>query len=268
MCQVKLSIATIALAIAAASCTAGKTSSANKADPAPSLSSANFAALDRRFEMETSQFEKLRLATQLGRLAPDRGKYVDYINQQAKDSLTRRDQIVRSILQREMESTAAAMRKRGDLYQALTSSRASVVANRDSHGVADATNTTELHEWKELPANIETPADPNALAAVMALSMVGHSDGRTLLQALRSGEEGIACEAALGLARLKRKETIGEISRVARASRDFVCAQALVYFGDPSADQIAADLLRDKKLFLELRETAKSRNYDPYFQQP
>jgi len=267
MRQMKLSAATLVLAIAAASCTAGNTTNGNNADSAPSPSGATVPALDRRFAAETSPFEKLRLATQLARMARDRDKYIHYIDQQAKDALDKRDQIVRSIKLREIESTAT-MRKSSQ-YHSLVASEVNVIANRETDGsAAMASSTREDFARQELPTNIETPADPSALAAVMALSIVGHSDGVTLLQALRSGEEGIACEAALGLAKLKKKETIDEISRVARASKGFVCAQALVYFGDPSADAIAADVLRNKKLLIELQETAKSRNYDPYFQQP
>jgi hypothetical protein len=88
---------------------------------------------------------------------------------------------------------------------------------------------------------------------------------RRLLEALNGINVLHSTEAALGLARIKEKSSIPAIEKAAaRFNEQFRFANALTYFGDAKANDLARRLLNDDQLFEEMRETARLQKYDPY----
>lgn len=244
------------------SCSSRAPGDTQQGNVAPKQATSSIGALEERFASATTPLEKLRLATQLAQVSADRQKYVDYLISQAATALTAREQIVRS-LQRKNETTSVAEYRPSD--RSVWADTAAISSKPASLSSAERTRTVHVYGSTRTNPTDSTPADPYAMAAIMALSMTGASNGDTLMRALDSGSDEIACEAALGLAKLKRREAIPKIINVALASNDrFSYAQALVYFGDSVADKAAKELLHNDELLHELQTTARERHYDPY----
>ena len=130
-----------------------------------------------------------------------------------------------------------------------------------------STGKTLVAGFTENQSVVEREEDVTNLPAIIALAASKQSEARTDLRRAVDGDNVlIAAEAALGLASLKDHEWIPNIVDAARRfDEDFLFAQALLYFGTPSANDEAAALLRDDpELLKELQETAKARGYEPF----
>jgi hypothetical protein len=215
-------------------------------------SASRVARLEKAFQnREISRTDKMRVAAELVRLGVRKPVYRDYIEDQVERALDAE------------QRAAAAWDDRGNHPPDAAIRRRPVAMNVSTRTVVGGTLEPE-------PAAGIRPPDATNLLPVVMRSMTATEGDETardqLRRALKSGNVLLSAEAALGLAKLKDKESIRDIADAAvRFDQVFLFGRALLYYGDPTADAIAKDLLQDDALVRDIQNTAKLRKYDPYY---
>jgi hypothetical protein len=252
------------LAILLAAVVVGCSANTPVDQPEPVDDPGRIAKLENAFRSsEVSAADRIRIATELVRLGVPNAEYKAFLLNELDRALAEEQKAAEEWLnqQKDVRPPAAARMKSG--------------MARPS-GVVPAKNTVQSipAEFTARTAKIgdvsEREEDASFLNSIVASSMsIGPADTdiRDRLRTAVNGQNVLfAVEAALGLARVKDKEAIPMIEAAAyRFEEDFLFARALVYFDDRTADAIAKKLLKNQKLFDELHETARLRQYDPYF---
>jgi hypothetical protein len=216
------------------------------------------ARLEKAFQNRgVSRTDKMRLATELVRLGIRDPIYRDYIDREVDRALAAEEKAAASWDASQNGRSDARMRIQETAVNISTKNAFSA-----SRLTGDSTRVS--------PFNPNRPPDATNLLPMVMRSMTaveGDSVAREQLRrALTGSNVLLSAEAALGLARLKDQTSIPDIEQAAvRFNQPFLFARALLYFGDPTADEIARNLLHDDNLVSGIQETAKLRKYDPYY---
>lgn len=213
------------------------------------------AKLEKAFRAHISQIDRIRVATELVRLGVQKPLYRAYIADAVDRALAAEDLAAQEWIRQERKDSSKGSQAVGRVARP----KHVLVSDRP-------VQTAPL----QLVAVAERPPDPTHLVPIVAASMSavqGDLEMRARLRrALASQNVLLSAEAALGLAKIKDKESIPGIEGAAkRFDEGFLFASALVYYGDAAADAIAARLLADDELLDEMKTTARSRNFDPYY---
>lgn len=209
------------------------------------------AKLEKAFRENLSQTDRIRVATELVRLGVANPVYRAYIADEVDRALAAEDAAARDWMRQQVND--AHPRAQATATVARISDRPAAVVPQ------------------VLRPDIDThrPPDPTNLIPIVGASMSAVPEDTAMRDRLRRALDGhnvlLSAEAALGLARIKDKESILRIEAAAKRFEDsFLFASALVYYGDPAADAIAARLLNDPEMLSEMKETARLRELDPY----
>jgi hypothetical protein len=214
-------------------------------------SKSRIAKLEKAFLEDLSQTDRIRVATELVRLGVGNPVYRTYIADEVDRALAAEDAAVDEWLRQQLNDTTP--RQQTTVKLARLADRPAIVPQAIARDVA-----------------MDRPPDPTNLVPIVGASMTAVRGDVAMRDRLHRALDGhnvlLSAEAALGLAKIKDEESIPRIEAAAKRFEDgFLFASALVYYGNPTADAIAAKLLNDPEMLSEMQATARSRKYDPYY---
>lgn len=246
---------------------ASNTASRPDTDIPPPRAEDPLAHLKREFDRPSSPEARTRAAALLVRHRDPDPRYWSYLAAAASKAIT-------------AELHAAKRWREAQIVEQAAQGTTTVVAAREGTNASATWGTTQAKSGTA--RRIESPRmrghtqvlnlterslDPSNVAPLLYISIAGDERGAQLLyEALNSDNVLMSAQGAMGLAKLRETASVERI--IAAASRfpdsKLLFAQALVYFNDPKVDAVAATMLRNPRLFEELRTSAKAANFDPY----
>lgn len=235
--------------------------------PPPTLASTS--EWERAFANATSPEERGQVAVMLVRQGASDPIYWDYIAGEARKALQQEEKAAmawRRSNTTEEYTTAAAKTSHADPWT-QTSASSNVTASSGSSALRSNPGSIGVYGLTSSFNPAERTPDARFIGPIIRLSLTGDNRGAAMLHdALKSDNVLMASQAALGLAKLHDASAIDDIDMAARKFPDakLMFAQALVFFGETSADKAASHLVDDEGMLRDLKKVAQDNGYDPF----